>query len=297
MANLSPTELLAELQALKSHPPAEFSSDPGLRTKVCRAAKEVYLLLEKPEDVVARVLLSQPVEGITVRIAIDLKLFTILAETSGPKSLEQLVNATKVADRVLLSRVLRSLAAFGAVKEVGSGESLTYALSPSYELFVNPMFASGLASCADFLNPVYQALPGYLASNDYRAPSDPCNTVVQKAFGIEGKDLIGILTEKPDSARGFGTLMSTWGEGNSLIQDLYPVNDILPKGFEASGDQVMFVDVGGGYGQKTIALKKACPELPGRFIVEDLPGTIKNAPKVDGIEMIGHDFFTEQPIK
>lgn len=105
--------------------------------------------------------------------------------------------------------------------------------------------------------------------------------------------------ERPDSARGFGTLMSTWGEGSSLIQDVYPVDERLIVGFDVSSkpEQVMWVDVGGGYGQKTIALKRACPSLPGRFIVQDLPDTIQNATKNEGVETMGHDFFTEQPIK
>ena len=42
--------------------------------------------------------------------------------------------------------------------------------------------------------------------------------------------------ERPDSARGFGTLMSTWVEGNSLIQDLYPVNERLVAGFDGTGN-------------------------------------------------------------
>ena len=69
--------------------------------------------------------------------------------------------------------------------------------------------------------------------------------------------------ERPDSARGFGTLMSTWGEGSSLIQDVYPVDERLIVGFDVSSkpEQVMWVDVGGGYGQKTIALKRACPTM------------------------------------
>jgi hypothetical protein len=151
---------------------------------------------------------------------------------------------------------------------------------------------------AEFLNHAYQALPGFLASTKYKSsPTNPADTAVQMAFDSKGKDLIGILMERPDSARGFGTLMSTWGEGHSLIQDLYPINERLPKGFDDSRGSVMFVDVGGGYGQKAIALKRACPQLPGRFIVQDLPGTVANAPKVEGIEMMEHDFFTEQPIK
>jgi demethylsterigmatocystin 6-O-methyltransferase len=88
--------------------------------------------------------------------------------------------------------------------------------------------------------------------------------------------------------------MSTWGEGNSLIQDLYPIRDLV-DGFDAKS--VMWVDVGGGYGQKTIALKRAILDLPGRFVVQDLPGTVQNAPKHEGIDFLGHDFFTEQPIK
>ena len=103
--------------------------------------------------------------------------------------------------------------------------------------------------------------------------------------------------EHPAAARGFGILMSTWGEDNSLIQDVCPIQDKLLSGFEASEQAVMWVDVGGGYGQKTIALKRAAPELPGRFIVQDLPGTIQNAPKHEGIEYQEHDFFTEQPVK
>jgi len=100
---------------------------------------------------------------------------------------------------------------------------------------------------------------------------------------------------RPEAAQGFGTLMSTWGEGNSLIQDLYPVREKLAS--EVDVKDVMWVDVGGGYGQKTIALRSSIPDLPGRFIVQDLPGTVENAPKSEGIEFQGHDFFTEQPIK
>lgn len=40
-------------------------------------------------------------------------------------------------------RILRSLACFGAILEVGSDG---YASSPSFELYANPAFAKGLAS-------------------------------------------------------------------------------------------------------------------------------------------------------
>ena len=122
------------------------------------------------------------------------------------------------------------------------------------------------------------------------------NTAVQAAFNYKDKDLFSILKEKPDAAQGFATLMSTWGEGNSLIQDLYPINQFLTAE-QSSELQAAWVDVGGGYGQKTVALKRAFPEIRGRFIVQDLPHIIESAPKTEGIEHMAHDFFTEQPIK
>jgi demethylsterigmatocystin 6-O-methyltransferase len=148
---------------------------------------------------------------------------------------------------------------------------------------------------AAFLNPSYQALPGFLSSTKFADPTDPNNTAVQQAFDAKGQSLLEILMARPENARGFGTLMNTWGEGNSLIQDLYPIKESLAPGFDP--ESVMFVDVGGGYGQKATALKRAVPDLPGRFVVQDLPGTVQNAPKTEGIEYQAHDFFTEQPVK
>ena len=62
MPSLSPKELLAQLEALKSNIPSELTSDPELRLQLHRAAKEAYLALEHPTDVVARILLSQVCE-------------------------------------------------------------------------------------------------------------------------------------------------------------------------------------------------------------------------------------------
>lgn len=153
------------------------------------------------------------------------------------------------------------------------------------------------AVSANFLNPTYQALPFFLKSSKYQNPTDPKNTAVQKAFGYTNTDLIGILTEKPQAAQGFGMLMSTWGKGHALLQHLYPVKEKLIDSFNECISPVIFVDVGGGYGQKAIALRADFRQMPGRIIVQDLAMTIDRAPKHDGIEFQVHDFFTEQPVQ
>jgi demethylsterigmatocystin 6-O-methyltransferase len=95
---------------------------------------------------------------------------------------------------------------------------------------------------------------------------------------------------------GFGKLMATWGEGHALLQQLYPVQTLIDT-YDEEVSPIMFVDVGGGYGQKAIALKNDFPHLPGKVIVQDLPVTIQQAPAADGIEFSAHNFFAEQSIK
>lgn len=52
------------------------------------------------------------------------------------------------------------------------------------------------------------------------------------------------------------------------------------------------MDVSRGYGQKTIALKRTFSQA-GRLTVQDLPGTVANTAKSEGIELMGLNFFTE----
>lgn len=59
MATLRPVELLAQLQTLAAVPSSEITNNASLRNALATAAKNVFLALEKPEDVVARILLSQ----------------------------------------------------------------------------------------------------------------------------------------------------------------------------------------------------------------------------------------------
>lgn len=56
------------------------------------------------------------------------------------------------------------------------------------------------------------------------------------------------------------------------------------------------MDVGGGYGQKTVAFRSAFPTLEGRFVVQDSDHIIRGADRKEGTEYMVHDIFTEQPV-
>jgi hypothetical protein len=65
-------------------------------------------------------------------------------------------------------------------------------------------------------------------------------------------------------------------------------------------DDVLLIDVGGSGGHDLIDFHKAHPSMPGRLILQDLPTTIQSLDSAalaqQGIEPMGHDFFTPQPI-
>lgn len=56
------------------------------------------------------------------------------------------------------------------------------------------------------------------------------------------------------------------------------------------------VDVGGGKGANLVAFREKFPNVPGRFIFEDLKYLLDSAASLGNIEGLAYDFFTPQPI-
>lgn len=70
--------------------------------------------------------------------------------------------------------------------------------------------------------------------------------------------------------------------------------------YEIKPGGVRLVDIGGGKGQKIKQIIASNPPMQGKFILQDLPGTISSLAPIDyeGIfEPTIHDFFTAQPVK
>ncbi|KAH4022883.1 hypothetical protein HBH98_189840 [Parastagonospora nodorum] len=294
MTNSSPAQLLAEIEALAANPPQELLNDAELRIKMYNACNAARFALERPTEVVVQVLLSRSVESALLSTALNMELFPLLGKGDGePKTLASLSTATG-ANQTLLKRVLRVLVASGAVREHGND---TYTLPANYSLFADPAFNNSVRNCASFMEPTLREIPGYLKATGYQNPIDPKDTVIQKAFQQDGLTLFEILSDKPAAAQGLGVLLNTWADGHEFLQQMYPVQERLVDSFDASIGPVLFVDVGGATGQKAIALKDSLAHVPGKIIVQDLPVYVKQAPTVDGVEFMVHDFYTEQPIK
>jgi hypothetical protein len=65
-------------------------------------------------------------------------------------------------------------------------------------------------------------------------------------------------------------------------------------------EDVLLVDVGGSMGHDLSEFRRKWPGAPGRFVLQDLPDVVTQARTMQlssDIEVMEHDFFTEQPIK
>ena len=70
------------------------------------------------------------------------------------------------------------------------------------------------------------------------------------------------------------------------------------EGFQEPYELPLLVDVGGNTGYDAATFRTKNPHIKGRCIVQDLPETLASSPvPLKGIERIGYDFFTPQPIK
>lgn len=75
--------------------------------------------------------------------------------------------------------------------------------------------------------------------------------------------------------------------------DVYPYQH---KAENLKPEQPFFVDLGGGLGHQSIALREKLPDLPNRIILQDIPATLEHAINHPGVEIVVQDFFQTQVI-
>lgn len=293
MTQLPPIELLAQLQSYISSPPS-LSDKPILKSQLYQASQALLRSLESPPDPISRVAVSQQAEWIALRIGCEMGLFPALGCSNSARGLAQLATAT-TAEPALLLRIVRAGVAFGSILQVGVD---AYTLAPAYAQLGQKDAAWALPKFGDFVHGIFEATPGLLRDTGWVNPADPDDTAVQRAWNAPGKKTYEIFASRPDTVKAIGMLLATMGTRPSQrVQNTYPVQKRLVEGFDKDVSEVMLVDVGAGHSHALDGLREAMPGIPGRFIAQDLPYMIKNAPQVEGIEWQAYDFFTEQPVK
>ena len=140
--------------------------------------------------------------------------------------------------------------------------------------------------------PVWQALPDFLKERKYQNVENNTDTALQKAWNTDLPFFTWMLTQ-PEKLAHFNQYMSVHHSGKRQWHEVYPLEEKI-KGLKR--EQVFFVDVGGGIGTQSIALRKKYPGLKVRVIVQDTPDTIAQAIPHPDIEILAQNIFEPQAI-
>ncbi|KAI9655761.1 MAG: hypothetical protein M1821_005196 [Bathelium mastoideum] len=274
--------LFAQVKSL-----AENADEAG-RKKLLDGLRGLQYAIETPQDSIQRIVFLQ-MRVAAARIGCDLKLFNVLADSPSPVASDELVKKTGCAP-LLLGRILRYLASIGDITETKRD---TYAANNVTRALAIEGFQGGVHHYFDSLGPAMQALPDFLKENDYRDITDVTKTPLQKAWNTELPAFIWVQT-KPDNFKHFHQYMAVQRMGMPTWLDVYPyqkhAQDLAP-------DRPLFVDVGGGLGHQSVALRERLPEVKNRIIVQDQPPVLEHAIKHPGVETMPHDFLQPQSVK
>ena len=226
------------------------------------------------------------------RIGNRLGLFKILTTSDGPRTVTELAKETNT-DYDLLIRLLRYLAATLSIREV---DVETYTANSTTHNMVVRELQAGVDHTFDTVDQAVMVLPAFLQETHYRNPTDPKHCPFQKAMHTEDI-LFEWFPKHPELLNNFNMWMMGQRVGRPYWLDFFPFEERLADGFTGGKDDVMMVDVGGARGHEVQAVKAKYPSLPGRFVLQDLPETIRGALEVPGMEKMVYDFFTPQPIQ
>lgn len=142
--------------------------------------------------------------------------------------------------------------------------------------------------------PCYQALPDFLAEHEYQNPDDSEHGPFQKGHHVDIPVWMW-ATQNPALFNYFNQFVGASRESQNTFLDAFPFEKELCH--DVKPDTPLFVDVGGGIGHQCQLLRTRLPHVSGRVVFQDLPPVIAQAPPMEGIEPMIHDFNQEQPIK
>lgn len=290
----APLEVPRLLNQISSHGKAFLQDDPDARSKLLEDARALVNAVETPRESMIRYCWAQSTVYAAIETGVDINLFHQLSRDDKARSSTELAHDTGV-DPVLLSRLLKHLAATGVIHEAGpdqysrTGFTMAMCLEKYSDAFplMTRRFTAGI-----------HALPAHLKKNNYHNPANPTDTALQLGFNTD-LHFFEIAKQDPLTAKQFNNHMSVYSLGRPSWMDagFYPVHEQLLANTNLTNEDALIIDMGGSIGHDLAEFKRKWPDAPGRLILQDLPAVVAHAKTLDpAIEIMPHDFFTPQPV-
>ncbi|KAH0594139.1 hypothetical protein MHUMG1_07978 [Metarhizium humberi] len=279
--------LIEQLGNLK--PTLALQDNQGARQDALRLSKRLVMELGQPPNVAVDLAYS-PLITVATRVAINLRLFELIASATGPVTSTQLASESG-GEELLIIRILRPLSSVGIVNEVGERQ---WTATPVTHVMASEGIAAGHRMIGEIIVNAAQKAPKYLKEYGHRCPANPRDGLVQFAFQTK-MTTFELLSSMPDILRDFNLFMGNTMGSRSFWVDWYPVQDRLLTGLR--GQSAVLVDVGAGKGHDLMAFHEKYAGH-GRLVLQDLAAVTDHVKNLSGeIEIMAHDFFTEQPVR
>jgi O-methyltransferase domain len=283
------------------------------KTELLTAAKALVTALEDPEDEAWRFILHGAADACLNAAWHCGILNPWPQELMSSKELASMANAdqklvgesspffTHTIDRSLTLiclqvRMMRAIILYGIFKEVEEEVYTHNALSMIFS--TPPMKQRSLRIVAQSVSTPISKLPEYLAKTSYRNPGDdPTARSMFQHVNNTDLEFFEWMQTQPDALTAFNTGMSNscaiertaTGRGYA---DIYPFHT-LEKDL-SDPDEIVLVDVGGGYGHVLDEIKKRYPTMKGKMVLEDLAKTVEAHLPLENVDIVTYNFLTEQ---
>lgn len=210
--------------------------------------------------------------------------------------------ATKAeADLSTLRRLAWIMVSTGTLKQVGEDSVAHTRLSKVYAkrhpsgMLFQIMFDEAMIPWAH--------LNYYFEKYGRKEPTDPFVNPHTYSYNKPGTHYWEIVYGDPQRMTDFMQSMNTL-EQLLPITGMYDFSWLVEKS-KSDPDTPLLVDVGGGKGQALRAILKEYPDIPKErcilqdqsFIIDQAAVEHKETPGLEGLQLMAHDFFKEQPVK
>ncbi|RAK82263.1 S-adenosyl-L-methionine-dependent methyltransferase [Aspergillus fijiensis CBS 313.89] len=327
---MSHSDLLHLVNSLANYPALETVDEPT-RKQLLESIEKLRRKVETPTDFTIRTVFGSH-QAMVLRLAVDLGLFDAIAQQGGTATTAQLAEATG-GDELLVSRIMRFLAAINIFEELAPS---TYRTTPLAAAYTSQSPLSAIVIHATYTLVTMSQLPAYFAETGWKSPDDATNGPFQHTHRTT-QTFFEHLGTNPHLQQAFNAVMSLDFRRSSSAKKWFELYPIESKLFPATTttttadedpNRATLVDVGGSQGKDLLALCQhlSIPPPPPpasttdpslqtqaqtqppthpqpNLILQDLPAVIASIPASVSATFPGcvtlqpHNFFDEQPTR
>lgn len=285
--------LIRDLQdASESYDDSITANGTATRGRLIGLAKDLINELRNPMDM-ADAHIANANELVAIRTCLHLKAFHAIP-FPGSISLDEIADKTS-ASGALLERLLRMLVCTGFLQSPQAGYYGHTKHSYAYTLMPGPGMFFQLVYDESFL--MIDNLHMYLSDKGYTEPVDQRYSPYAWKSRQEGTDIWEIMAQHPERLHAFQAGLAH-ADASIPLLGYYDFAQFS----EDSSNRPTFVDIGGGAGHVIAQILQAYPQLDAsKFVLQDLPAVVKKAGEnktlSKQVQIMQHNFFTEQPVK